>query len=128
MLRQVGANHIDAHRYALVAVQLQKEFPVVLDNFLEVLYAGGDPGSEQLAQSYRGMLQPMFESPHIPFHLIPVSSPTERTRRSRTARGLWWFLRSTNHFRVERQPRPSGRRDEAGIIPANLLIDASLQE
>ena len=57
------------HQFRIALRYLQKEFPVVLDNFFEVLYAGWDPSSEQLAQSYRGMLQPMFESPHIPFHL-----------------------------------------------------------
>ena len=57
------------HQLRIALRYLQKEFPVVLDNFFEVLYAGGDPRSQQLAQSCRRMFQPMFESPHISFHL-----------------------------------------------------------
>ena len=57
------------HQLRIAFRYLQKEFPVVLDNFLQVLYAGGDPCSQQLAQSCRRMLQPMLESPHISLNL-----------------------------------------------------------
>merc|ERR1719394_1919723 len=76
VLCQVGSNHVDAHRHALVAVELQKEFPMVLDDFLQLLDTCGHSGSQELAQCCRGVFKPMLQSPHVSLHLTPVSPPT----------------------------------------------------
>ena len=42
MLRQVTPDNIDAHRHALVAVKVQQELSVVLDNLLKLLNIAWD--------------------------------------------------------------------------------------
>lgn len=37
VLSQVAPNHVDTHRHALVAVKVQQELSVVLDNLLQLL-------------------------------------------------------------------------------------------
>ena len=71
------------HQFRIAVRYLQKEFPVVLDDFFQVLYAGGDSCSQQLAQGCRGMLQPMFESPHIPLNLKAQSERISRIKNAR---------------------------------------------
>ena len=76
------------HQFRIAVRYLQKEFPVVLDDFFQVLYAGGDSCSQQLAQGCRGMLQPMFESPHIPLNL---KAQSERISRIKNIECQTWF-------------------------------------
>jgi len=79
VLSQVTAHHVDAHGHALVTVQVQEEFSVVLNNLLQLLNAAWNTISEMLRQLPLSMLEPPLQSPQISLQLPPVPSPAKGT-------------------------------------------------
>lgn len=80
VIRQVGADVVQRPDDALVAVQVQQELLVVLDDVLELLDVAGRRGLGALDAF--GRLQPLLQAPQVVVQLGPVAFRAQRAEQS----------------------------------------------
>lgn len=80
VIGQVSSHYVETHYDALVAVEVEQEFAVILNHVFQLLNVAR--WRVLLALSAFGELQPLVQTPEIIVQLGPIATGTQRTGQS----------------------------------------------